>query len=143
EWLLADGFGDLLAREQSAKNLVSDPFFAEVIGLALATGFLAMDHIPSVVDANPLAGFCALRHMHNPSQTPQRDVIDAVTKWLDSNDTDGRARRYFKWEAARMLAECEGPHVLPIAEKLREHSWNGLRARFRNGDLMGGIGLCL
>ena len=142
EWLLADGFGKLLADGQPANDLVSDPFFAEVVGLALASHFIAKDHIPSVVDANPLAGFCALRHMHAPSRPPHQDIIDAVMKWLDANDSQGRARRYFKWEAARMLAECEGPHVLPIAEKLRDQSWNGLRARFRNGDLMGGIALC-
>lgn len=142
EWLLADGFGELLAGGQPASDLVSDPFFAEVIGLALASGFIAKGHIPSVVDANPLAGFCALRHMQSPSQAPHQDVIGAVMKWLDTNDAAGRARRCFKWEAARMLAECEGPHILPIAEKLGDESWNGLRARFRNGDLMGGIALC-
>jgi hypothetical protein len=142
EWLLADGFGELLAGGPPANDLVSDPFFAEVIGLALASGFVTKGQIPSVVDANPLAGFCALRHVHVPAQSPQQDVIECLVKWLDTNDVAGRSRRYFKWEAARMLAECEGLHVLPIAEKLGEQSWNGLRARFRNGDLMGGIVLC-
>ncbi|MCZ8320791.1 MAG: hypothetical protein O9296_04285 [Novosphingobium sp.] len=142
EWLLADGFGELLAGERAANDLVLDPFFAEVIGLALTSGLIAKDRIPSVVNANPLAGFCALRHMNAPSQTPQQDVIDCVMNWLDTNDARARELRYFQWEAARMLAECEGPHVLPIAKKLSDQSWNGLRARFRNGDLMGGIALC-
>lgn len=131
-----------MANGESAEDLVSDPFFAEVIGLALASDFVAEAQIPTVVDANPLAGFCALRHVHVPVQGHQQDVIECVMKWLDANSVVGRAHRYFKWEAARMLAECEGPHVLPIAEKLGDQSWNGLRARFRNGDLMSGIALC-
>jgi len=142
EWLLADGFGRLLVGSESAEDLVSDPFFAEVIGLALATGFVAKAQISTVIDLNPLAGFCALRHVHVSVQGHQQSVIECGMKWLDSNSVAGRARRYFKWEAARMLAECEGPYVLPITEKLGDQSWNGLRARFRNGDLMGGIVLC-
>lgn len=142
EWLLADGFGELMENREPVSDLASDPFFAEVIGLALASDFIAKGDIPFVVDANPLAGFCALRHMNAQSNAPQQGVIDCVMKWLDTNEINSRARQYFQWEAARMLAECEGPHVLPLAEKLRDRSWNGLRARFRNGDLMGGIALC-
>ncbi len=142
EWLLADGFVDLLAGGKPVDDLVSDPFFAEVIGLALASGFVANENISAVVEANPLAGFCALRHMNAPLQTPQQDVIDSVVRWLDTNSSNERAHRYFQWEAARMLAECEGQYVRPIVEKLRDQSWNALRARFRNGDLMGGIALC-
>lgn len=142
EWLLADGFGELLTGGQAPNDLVSDPFFADMIGLALASGFIAAGHIPSVVDANPLAGFCALRHMNAPSQPTHQVIIDCVMAWLDANNSGSREHRYFQWDAARMLAECEGPHILPIAGKLRDRSWNGLRARFRNGDLMGGIALC-
>lgn len=142
EWLLADGFGELLAAGHAVDELISEPFFADVIGLALACGFVPEVQITSIVDANPLAGFCALRHMRHPGQFPQQDVIQCVMGWLEKNQVDGRSRRFFRWEAARMLAECEGPFVLAIAEKLGDQSWHGLRARFRNGDLMGGIAIC-
>lgn len=142
EWLLADGFSELLNSDQPVEDLVSEPFYAEVIGLWLARGIGAKGKIASIVDANPLAGFCALRHVHLPVQSAQQDVIDCVVDWLEKNQIDGRARGSLQWESARMLADCEGPHILGIAAKLGDQSWHGLRARFRNGDLMGGIALC-
>lgn len=142
EWLLADGFSELLNSGQPVDDIVSEPFFAEVIGFGLARGVVAKGGITSIVDANPLAGFFALRHVHLPVQSPQQDVIECVVDWLEKNKVDGPARRSLQWESARMLAECEGPHILEIAAKLGDQSWHGLRARFRNGDLMGGIALC-
>ena len=142
--LLADAVAHALSRDDLSLSVMSDPYFAEVIGIALAGGEAGPAAIVQVAAANPLAAFSAMRHFRQPRTEAQRRVVGASTVWADSgapaDPRDGSLRQ----AVLRILAECEGPHVKPLCARIddRGTDWWALRARFRNGDLSAGIRLC-
>ena len=142
--LFADAVAHALSRGELSLSAMSDPYFEEVIGIALAGGEAGMAAIDQVAPANPLAVFSAMRHFRQPRTEAQRRVVRASTVWANSgapaDPRDGSLRQ----AVLRILAECEGPHVKPLCARIddRGTDWWALRARFRNGDLSAGIRLC-
>ena len=126
------------------RSVISDPYFAEVIGMALAAGEMTKAAIDEVGEANPLGLFCAMRHFQRPQTEAERYVVGAAMNWAISGAPRERQNCFLRDAVLRVLAECEGPHVIKLS-KCVDASGTGiwsLRARFRNGDLAAGIRLC-
>jgi len=141
--LLADAVTDALLKGELSQSVMSDPFFAEVLGLALAGSGAMIVDVDQVATANPLALFSAMRHFRQPRTQAQRHIIDASMAWADDvprNPQNG----FIRQAVLRVLSECEGPHVGPLSERIDDSGteWWALRARFRNGDISAGIRLC-
>lgn len=144
EWLLAQAAFDLLQANAMPEEIAAEPYFAEVFGLALVRPGSSASDISTIAAQNPLALFCAVPRFREPATSSQTAIVAALENWqsraLSGMDHESR---HLRWEAMRVLAEAEGPCVRPLVARFDSNSWHALRARYRNGDLMGGIGLCL
>ena len=90
--------------------------------------------------ANPLALFYGLaRASHSPEKS--NAIAEAITSWLKSPEGKGRSFVHLRWHAQRVLLLIELPHVRNIAALFEEQGWDAWAARFRNGDLAGGLEL--
>ena len=142
--LLADAVAHALSRDDLSLSVMSDPYFAEVIAIALAGGEAGMAAIDRVAPANPLALFFAMRHLQGPRTNAQQRIVDASMVWADSGAAADPRAGSLRQAVLQILAECEGPHVGSLCARIddRGTNWWALRARFRNGDLSAGIRLC-
>ena len=142
--LLADAIEHALKRGELNPSVMSDPYFAEVIGMVLPRGDMPTAVIDQVAAQNPLALFAAMRYFRQSRTERQQHIIDASMVLADSGALGDLRNRSLRQAALRVLADCEGPHVRRLGELMGNDgldSW-ALRARFRNGDLPAGIQLC-
>ena len=142
--LLADATKDAISRDALPGEAIADPYFAEVIGMAIARDGVSLEAIGKVVEANPLALFCALRHCSRPEAEPAQQLVKEATKWAERGDWRDPPREALRIAVLRVLAECEGPHIKALCKTIGRDSadhW-ALRGRFRNGDLSAGVMLC-
>lgn len=143
EWILAQAAFDLLHSNSMPPEIAAEPYFSEIFGLALIRHDASDRDVSTIAVHNPLALFCAVPHFREPAAPSQAIVLAAVEDWLKMSPAGTRRDRHIHWAAVRVLGEAEGPSVRPLIAQLDGNSWHALRARFRNGDLMGGVGLCL
>ncbi len=142
--LLADAIAHALPRDELAPSALSEPYFAEVIGMAVARAGTASATVAKVAAANPLAVFCALRHFSKRDTDPARLVVKAAVAWAQSGASRNPSRRAVRNAVLRVLSECDGPHIKELCETIEDgrlDEWS-LRGRFRNGDLHAGVDLC-
>ena len=144
DYLLADAVAHALRQGELSRSVTSDPYFAGVIGMALAGGETTRAGIDEVALVNPLALFSAMRHFRRPRTEAHQHIIDAASNWVDSDDPEAPGNDSLRQAVLGVLAECEGTHVIPLVERVDSTgaNWLGLRARFRNGDVYAGIRLC-
>ena len=142
--LLADAIKDAISRDDLPAEVMSEPYFAEVIGMAIARSGVASKAIDKVVEANPLALFCALRHCSSPQADPAQYLVKASMNWAEGGTCRGPLNESLRGAVLRVLAECDGPHVRGLCETIGQdfHGQWSLRGRFRNGDLYAGVRLC-
>lgn len=141
-WLLSDAVADLMKIGQLDDVILLEPFFADVIGAALATPNVPATIAERVGAFNPLALFYALKVFREPVAGLHHAVLRAIDTWLDTEETHGRANRTRRWAALQVLSETESSHVLSITDRFKDKTWPALLARFRNGDVSAGIQIC-
>jgi hypothetical protein len=141
DWLLIDAAVDLERHNRLPAEVLTDPYFAEVIAGVLASTALTNQFVQEVRTKNPLALFAALRLLRIGS-TAYQQVVQAIDAWLDDPKSMSPALSQLRWHAVSMLAETEGPDVVRLVIRMQDRSWASMRARLRNGDLMGGVELC-
>ena len=142
--LLADVITNAISREELPKTIMSEPYFAEVIGVAVARSGVASAAIDKVADANPLALFCALRHCSRLQANAAQHVVKVSKNWAEGYAWQDPLNEALRATVLRVLAECDGPHVKVLCETTEgdvPDEWS-LRGRFRNGDLYAGVELC-
>ena len=145
DWLCADATADLMRCDAMPETVLTDPFFAEIIGAALVQNEIPIETVGQTRSANPLALFCAMRIFGEPSNFLHNTVLKEAEAWLDDETTHGPQNNNLRWTARRILSEIDASYVTPLVQRFRNEQndrW-GLRARFRNGDIMAGIELCL
>ena len=142
--LLVDAISDALSRDELPAPVLSEPYFAEVIGMAVVRSGVASAAIDKVAEANPLALFCALKHCSNAQAYPAQYVIEASRSWAERGAWRDPLNKTLRAAVLRVLAECDGEHVKVLCETIGGDGvdiWS-LRGRFRNGDLWAGVRLC-
>lgn len=142
-WLLSEGAADLIQSGQIDDAILLEPFFADVIGTALADPNTPVEAVDRVGVSNPLALFYALKTFRRPRDKIHQAVLNAIDVWLANEETHGRSNRMLRWDALQVLSEIESPHIIAVTKKFREQPWTALEARFRNGDVGAGLQLCL
>ena len=143
DWLLADAVIDLENRGILEEEVLSEPYFAEVIGIAITKEGISLDFIERVISFNPHALFYAFRFI-GEAEAPNRDMIlRAIDDWLLAPTTSEPSNLNVRLEALAMLSETDAPEVPDIAGRLhQDHPLNAAMAKLRNGDVSGGIALC-
>ena len=140
--LLADSITDVISGDDLPAPVLSEPYFAEVIGMAVARSGVVSAAIDKVAAANPLALFCALRHCSNPQVDPAQHVVQASKRWAEGGTWRDPLNKALRAAVLRVLAESDGPHVKGLCEAIGGDDPDSLRGRFRNGDLHAGVRLC-
>ena len=145
DWLCADAAADLIRCDAMPETVLTDPFFAEIIGAALVQNEIPIETVGQTRSANPLALFCAMRIFGEPSNFLHNTVLKEAEAWLDDETTHGPQNNDLRWTARRILSEIDASYVTSLVQYFRDeqNDWWGLRARFRNGDTIAGIKLCL
>ena len=143
DWLLADAAGELDRRNGLAQEVIEEPYFAEIMGGVLAWGQPQPNFLQRIAIANPLALFQALRLLGEVHSLNREAILSAANQWLDEPSTRERSKLHLRWEALAMLAEADFPEVPTLVHRFNDQTTSGQLARFRNGDISGGIELCL
>ena len=143
EWLLASSALDIIHDKSIPDDIARDPYYAEIFGTALTHENARSEDVSYIAEYNPLALFCALSRFADSSSELAREIVAEVKAWLARIDNNCPGNSLLRWAALRLLAETEGPAVLELVALIDNVSWDGCRARYRNGDLSGGIDLCL
>ena len=143
-WLLVEACARQLRVSDPPEELVAEPYFAEILGDALARGSVPEQVVEQIARENPLALFHAMREFREPRCDTHRAVLSALQTLVGGGALQGRANQRLRWDASKALAGAESPHALDLVRCLPEQQigWYCLRARFRNGDFVGGVGLC-
>lgn len=142
ESVLSSGLATMMRTEAVDEAILSDPFFAEIIGGAMTDEALVAQFIEKITDINPLALFYALRRVGSSNAQNYAIILGAINSWLDRAEAHDGAHQHLRWQALWVLAQTESPHVIALTKRFREQGWNAYFARLRNGDVSGGIELC-
>ncbi|MGX7745412.1 hypothetical protein [Rhodopseudomonas parapalustris] len=141
--LFADALGGMIKDDTISPLLLSEPYFSEVLGAALLIDGIPVPFIDQVTTKNPLALFHALRIFREPA-TPIHDaIIAAISQWLAEPATHRQENEGLRWAALAALSETESSKVIGIVRQFKDRAWTAWQALFRNGDVTGGLNLCL
>ena len=141
---LAETISDRLAGDNLPASVIADPYFAEVIGQALASGGVTPSGIQKVAAVNPLSMFCALRHCSNLQDEFAKHLVKASLEWAHGDASCDPLNETLCVAVLRTLSECDGPHVKKLCKAIgkdKSSEWS-MRGRFRNGDVGAGVQLC-
>lgn len=136
-----------LSKGSVDESYISDPYFAEATGIALANSDLPEKLISSLKQINPFALFYAFKYVSKTNELAVSWLTKEIKTWLSDNGAPAMhpivKYRSLRWRALQVLSEIDSSLVLEFTELFpkedRFHYW--LQARFRNGDL--GCGLAL
>jgi len=143
DFILSAAAAESIRAASFPNEVFRDPFFAEIIGAALLQNGAPLGLVDQVAQQNPLALFCALR-LAGTSTTPIAErVLTAINAWSETAATHETRNARLRWFAVGVLAETDRPDIPKLALKFRDNLTAGWLARLRNGDLMGGIALCI
>ena len=138
--LLADAAGEDLVTQIEAAHL-SDPYFAEIVGMAVAARKLPMDRLLAITQNSPLVAFYALKQAVASNSDYVAVAAKAIEQWIKLDEhREGTflARRH--WGLA-VLAEIDSRVVVdltayfPAVDQRQPY----FEARFRNGDVGAGF----
>ena len=100
--------------------------------------------IGEVRTLKPLALFLALKIFREPSTAVHRAILEALNHWVSDPSTHESNNIRVRWEALAALSETESSRVIPLVRKfVRDRAWSTSQALFRNGDVTGGLQICL
>jgi len=141
--LLASAIAEMARRDVIGDEVFAEPYFAEVIGAALLHEGIPLSFVERVGAVNPLVLFYAFRIFREPTADIHNAVLSFINRLLDNPETHDHAHGQMRWAALAALAEIESTRVLNLVQKFHERGWSVWEARFRNGDVGGGLELCL
>lgn len=143
---LAGAIAKAIKKNDLNEALLSDPYFAEVIGAAINEDGIPQQFIDRIRTTNPLALFYALRSFREPTTEVHHAILSAIGSWLAEPQTHAANHTHLRWAALAALSETDSTRVADIVERFRQfdrRAWTASQALFRNGDLRGGLQLCL
>jgi len=141
--LFADAIAEMIRADRLGDDMLAEPFFAEIIGAALLRAAIPETIVDRVRAANPLALLQALRLFRESSTAIHAAILSAIERWLADPKTHASENAHLRWEALAALSETESTKVIAIARQFKDYTWTRWQALFRNGDLTGGLQLCL
>jgi len=143
EWLLADAAAELDRGGCLTDEILAEPYFAEVIGTVLAWERPLPGFLQRVASSNPLALFYALRLLGDMGGLHGEALVPTINHWLQEPSTREASNTHLRWAALATLAETDSNAVPEIVRNFPERTIDGMAALLRNGNLGGGIELCL
>jgi hypothetical protein len=141
--LFSDLIADLIRADALENSLLAEPYFAEIIAAAILREDIPVSFVDRVRNDNPLVLFHALRLFGEPSRPIHDRVLKAIDLWLAEDNTHGSQNLNLRLEALAALSRTDSSKVVRIVREFKEKVWASWQALFRNGDVSGGILLCV
>lgn len=142
KWLLVDAATNALREQSLDEAILAEPFFADVLGTALADPSTPPSASERARVLNPLALFHALHSFREPSAPVHHETLAAIERWLADEVSHSRARRSLRYAALHTLSTTQSSRVVPLLRHFRDRPWTAWVAGLRNGDLRSGVNLC-
>jgi len=141
DWFLLEAAAAM--GDELPDDILGEPFFAEVLGAAIVRQGAPPTLLTHVCQDNPLGLFHALRECVLSSGVERARIVGAIVDWLAVPTSFGLAHRQLCGEALAALEDTEGAEVIGLVNKFPYRTRAGQLARLRNGDVSGGVELCL
>ncbi len=143
--LFTEAIASMIRNGTLGDDLLGEPYFAEVIGATLLYDDVPLAIVDRVHATNPLALFHALRLFREPSSAIHHAVLAAIEVWLADPKTHAPQNSHLRREALAALSRTESSQVVGLVRKFKEKDtmWTAWQALFINGDVAGGLQLCL
>jgi hypothetical protein len=136
--ILAKGFQRLLERTRDHREIIADPYSAELAAIAVATGILTQDDCDLLMSLNPLAIFHALKFAQDLANSAKYPVLlSSIQRWRKQ-----QAQSSWLLPEVREIGLCllqfdvadinEVVDTIPITIEIA-------LAKFRSGDLVGAL----
>ena len=136
--ILAKGFQLLLENIDEYREIVADPYFAEIAAITAATASLTQADCDVLMSMNPLSVFTALKFAQDPASSSKKGLLaQSIQRWhrlhADSTWLLPEVR-----QIGLSLLQFDVPnindvvHTLPITIEIA-------LAKFRSGDLLGAL----
>jgi len=140
--MLAIALNRRMVLDRLPDEVLSEPYYADVLGQALVGDNLPQTWIERLKHRNPLALFYALRMFEEPSTDFEHAITSAILSWLDTPEAMNRSTEQMQWAMHAVLAEIDSPATLQVASRFQQTGWSLDYAKFRNGDLLRGAAVC-
>jgi hypothetical protein len=141
--ILSDAVAEMIRGDALEDDLVAEPYFAEIISAAMVKDGIPKSFVDRIHKANPLVLFHALRIFRKPTNELHNAVLASIDAWLADPINHTLKYSSLRWDALAALSETESSKAVQIVQKFHERSWTTSQALFRNGDMSGGLQLCL
>lgn len=128
----------VVERLPSRLDVVTDPFYAEIVGEALCRNDCPKPLLDLAVARNPLSILCAFRRS---SPIEQDRFAQLLLRWTEQSGEHSSISKGLLWEASRLLAQTTHPMVSKIVTSYEADPYQRDIALFLNGNVRGGISL--
>ena len=142
--MIADVITNDLMLETKPEYL-SDPFYAEAIGLALVKIKNEPEFVNYLKNINPLSLFYALAFSAHNKFLDTNYLVKRINEWIIESEKNTLANEFVLFEAIYLLSKIDAKFVISICDTFtkvtRNEFW--LIAKFRNGHIESGLNLVL
>lgn len=142
ETLLVESMIKLMADTTSESDILYEPFYAEIIGQAIARSPQSKVFLRELRNQLPLALVEAIRCFGTPTTDHHQAIIEEVKEWADSSVATGSVPESVLDAICWSLRETNSSAVLEITKKFPAYR-PVLLARLRNGCAESGIRYCV
>lgn len=142
ETLLVKSMINFLAETSLKSDIIREPFYAEIIGKAIAISPQKSDFLRELRYHLPLVLVEAIKHFTTPINNYHQAIIKEVKEWSDTGVANGSVPKSVIDAVCWSLVETDSPVVLDITETFSTYPLV-LLARLRNGCVESGIRYCI
>ncbi|WP_300600950.1 hypothetical protein [Niabella sp.] len=138
DWILISALVKLLDDSSSSTEIISEPFFSELLGCAITITETTDDDIDILLKLNPLAVFYSLKYLQDKHKEPKfLQIIEKIKIWNSGLNKLGH-RNALAEEISRAFLNFDTKCIDELTNGHPESLILSL-ARFRNGNCLAGI----
>jgi len=140
--LLLESMIELLTDTNLDLDILYEPFYAEIIGRAIARSPQSKEFLRELRNRLPLALIEAIRCLGTPNTDYHQTIIEEVKEWRNNSLETGFIPESVLDAVCWSLLEINSPAVIEITDKFPPYR-PVLLARLRNGCAVSGVRDCL
>jgi hypothetical protein len=133
---------ELLTDTNLDLDILYEPFYAEIIGRAIARSPQSKEFLRELRNRLPLALVEAIRCFGTPTTESHQEIIEEVKKWVNRSVAIDSIPESILDAVCRSLLETNSSVLPEITEKFPQLPLV-LLARFRNGCVVSGVRFCI
>jgi hypothetical protein len=144
EYYSIDCIVDFLNNRSEYEDVLSEPYYAELIGKALLISPQSDAVLDGIRFKHPLVLVSSLRYIGIPTSDYHRAIISKVREWVHFLGGKSSTPEAIRAAVVNSFLNTDSPAVLDIVNTNfgLEVNWLGDWARFRNGDAVSGVRYC-